>query len=122
LIGVHVSWRSKARRSITLSSNKAEYVAISEAVKKIKLMYFLLQDIGFDVELPIVVKTGKINLILNKIKLSIINCDLINKFAKIKSCEPSVEFMFKIYCSIISGKISGKMYKRYSIFDLKSLA
>jgi hypothetical protein len=60
LMGVPVSWRSKAQRGVTLSSSKSEYVAISEAVKEIKFMYFLLQDIGFDVELPIVVKTDNI--------------------------------------------------------------
>ena len=60
LMGVPVSWRSKAQRGVTLSSSEAEYVAISEAVKEIKFMYFLLQEIGFDVELPIVVKTDNI--------------------------------------------------------------
>ena len=60
LMGVPVSWRSKAQRGVTLSSSEAEYVAISEAVKEIKFMYFLLQDIEFDVELPIVVKTNNI--------------------------------------------------------------
>jgi hypothetical protein len=60
LMGIPVSWRSKAQRGVTLSSSKAEFVAISEAVKVIKFMYFLLQDIGFDVELPIVVKTDNI--------------------------------------------------------------
>ena len=44
----------------TLSSTEAEYVAISEAVKEIKFMYYLLRDIGFDVELPIIVRTDNI--------------------------------------------------------------
>jgi hypothetical protein len=60
LMGIPVSWRSKAQRGVTLSSSEAEYVAISEAVKEFKFMYSLLQDIGFDVELPIVVKTDNI--------------------------------------------------------------
>jgi hypothetical protein len=60
LMGVPVSWRSKAKRGVTLSSSEAEYVAISEALKEIKFMYFLFQDIGLDVELPIVVKTNNI--------------------------------------------------------------
>jgi hypothetical protein len=60
LMGVPASWRSKAQIGVTLSCNEAEYVAISEAVKEIKFMYFLLQDIGFDVELPTVVKTDNI--------------------------------------------------------------
>jgi hypothetical protein len=60
LMGIPVSWRSKAQRGVTLSSSKAEYVAISEAVKEIKFMYYLLKDIGFDIELPIVVRTDNI--------------------------------------------------------------
>ena len=60
LMGLPVSWRFKEQRCVTLSSIEAEYVAISEAVKEIKLIYYLIQDIGFDVELPIVVKTYNI--------------------------------------------------------------
>ena len=60
LQNVPVCWRSKAQRGVTLSSSKAEYVAMSEAVKEIKFLYFLLRDIGIEVELPIVVKTDNI--------------------------------------------------------------
>jgi hypothetical protein len=42
LQNVSVCWRSKAQRGVTLSSSEAEYVAISEAVKEIKFVYFLL--------------------------------------------------------------------------------
>jgi len=60
LQGAPVCWRSKAQKGVTLSSSEAEYVAISDAVKEIKFLYFLLQNIGIDVELPIVVKTDNI--------------------------------------------------------------
>jgi hypothetical protein len=53
--------RSKTQRGVTLLSNEAEYVAISEAVKEFKFMYFILSDIGIDVELPIVAKTDNIS-------------------------------------------------------------
>jgi hypothetical protein len=43
-----------------LSSSKALYTKISEAVKEIKPIYYVLQDIGFDEELLIVVKTDNI--------------------------------------------------------------
>jgi hypothetical protein len=39
LMNVPVCWRSKAQ-GVTLSSSKAEYVAISEAVKEIKFIYY----------------------------------------------------------------------------------
>jgi hypothetical protein len=38
-------------------------VATSEAVKEIKFVYFLLQDIGIAVDLPIVVKTDNIGVL-----------------------------------------------------------
>jgi hypothetical protein len=60
LMNVPVCWRSKAQRGVTLSSSEAEYVAISEAVKEIKFIYYLLQGIGIDIELPIIVKTDNI--------------------------------------------------------------
>ena len=60
LQNVPVCWRSKAQRGVTLSSSEAEYVAISEAVKEIKFLYFLLRDLGIQVDLPIVVKTDNI--------------------------------------------------------------
>ena len=50
----------KAHRGDTLSSSKAECVAISDAVKEIKFMYYLLQAIRYDVELLAVVKTDNI--------------------------------------------------------------
>jgi hypothetical protein len=41
---------------VTLSSSKAEYVTISEAVKELKFIYYLLREIGIEVNLPITVK------------------------------------------------------------------
>ena len=60
LQNVPVCWRSKAQRGVTLSSSEAEYVAMSEAVKEIRFIYFILKDIGIEVELPIVVKTDNV--------------------------------------------------------------
>jgi hypothetical protein len=60
LMNVPVCWRSKAQRGVTLLSSEAKYVAISEAVKEIKFIYYLLQGIGIEIELPIIVKTDNI--------------------------------------------------------------
>jgi hypothetical protein len=56
-------WRSKVQQGVTLSSSEAEYVAISEAVKEIKLFYFLLNDIHVEVKLPIIMKTDNVGAI-----------------------------------------------------------
>jgi hypothetical protein len=61
---VTVCWRSKAQRGVTLFSSKAEYVAMSEAVKEIRFINFILKGIGIEVELPIVVKTDNIGALI----------------------------------------------------------
>jgi hypothetical protein len=60
-MNVPVCWRSKAQRRVALSSSKAKYVAISEAVKEIKFIYYLLREIGIEVNLPITVKTDNVD-------------------------------------------------------------
>jgi hypothetical protein len=60
LMNVPVCWRSKVQRGVTLSSSKAEYVAISEALKEIKFIYYLLREIGIEVNLPITVKMDNV--------------------------------------------------------------
>jgi hypothetical protein len=56
LLNVPIFWRSKSQKGVTLSSTEAEYIAISEAVKELKFIYYLLCDIDVKVNLPIVVK------------------------------------------------------------------
>jgi hypothetical protein len=60
LMNVPVCWQSKSQKGVTLSSTEAEYVAMSEAVKEVKFIYYLLRDIGIDVNSPIIVKTDNI--------------------------------------------------------------
>jgi hypothetical protein len=55
LMGAPILWRSKAQRSVTLSSSEAEYVAMSEAAKEVIFVTFLLQDIGIKVKMPVIV-------------------------------------------------------------------
>jgi hypothetical protein len=46
---------------MTLSSSEAEYVAISEPVKEINFIHYLLREIGIEVNLPITVKTDSVS-------------------------------------------------------------
>jgi hypothetical protein len=48
---------------VTLLSTEAEYVAISEAVKKLEFIYYLLSDLHIKVNLIIVAKTDNIGAI-----------------------------------------------------------
>jgi hypothetical protein len=56
LQNVSVCWCSKAQRGVTLFSSEAEYVARCETVKEIRFIDFILNDIGIEIELPVVVK------------------------------------------------------------------
>jgi hypothetical protein len=63
LMHVPICWQSKAQRGVTLLCSEAEYVAVSESVKEIKFIYYLLKHVGIDVDLPIIVKTDNIDAI-----------------------------------------------------------
>ena len=63
LQGVPICWRSKSRKSVTLSSSEAEYIALSEAAKEIKFVYQILDSIGIKVALPIIVRVDNIGAI-----------------------------------------------------------
>ena len=61
--GVPVCWRSKAQRSVTLSSTEAEYVAISEAVKELLFVIQVLEMMMIKVTFPIIVCVDNIGAI-----------------------------------------------------------
>jgi hypothetical protein len=63
LHGTPICWRSKGQKGVTLSISKAEYVAMSEAFKEIRFIYFLLKGMGVDVKLPIVVRCDNVGAI-----------------------------------------------------------
>jgi Reverse transcriptase (RNA-dependent DNA polymerase) len=63
LLGVPICWRSKGQKGVTLSSSEAEYVLISEAVKEIRFIYYLMDSIWMNVKLPIVVRCDNVGAI-----------------------------------------------------------
>ena len=63
LLGVPISWKSKAQRSVALSSSEAEIVALSEAAKEIKFIAQLLITMGVKVKLPIICRVDNIGAI-----------------------------------------------------------
>ena len=50
---VPVVWKSKSMKSVVLSTTEAEYVAVSEVVKEIKVLYQMLRSMEIRVPLPI---------------------------------------------------------------------
>jgi hypothetical protein len=63
LLNVPICWHSKSQKGVTSLSTEAKYVAISEAVKELKFIYYLLSDLHIKVNLPIVVKMDNIGAI-----------------------------------------------------------
>jgi hypothetical protein len=63
LLGVPILWKSKAQKSVTLSSAEAEFVALSEAAKEIKFVVMILESMGIIVELPIIVRVDNVGAI-----------------------------------------------------------
>ena len=61
--GFPVAWKSKSMKSVVLSTTEAEYVAVSEVVKEIKLLYQMLRSIEIKVTLPIKVHVDNVGAI-----------------------------------------------------------
>jgi len=55
LCGVPIAWRSKAQRSVSLSSSEAEFVSLSEAAKEVKFIAQVIESMGIKVQKPITV-------------------------------------------------------------------
>ncbi|CAJ1934699.1 unnamed protein product, partial [Cylindrotheca closterium] len=56
LCGVPICWRSKAQRTVTLSSAEAEWIALSEVAKEVLFIAQILETMGVKVEYPIVIR------------------------------------------------------------------
>ena len=61
--GAPVAWKSKAQRSVTLSSTEAEYMALSEMVTEIVFMKQVLEFLGIKIEFPIKVRVDNVKAI-----------------------------------------------------------
>jgi hypothetical protein len=71
--GVPISWRSKAQKSVSLSSTEAEWYACSEAVKEIMFAAQLLESLKIKVKYPLKVRVDNIGAIYMTEKESVSN-------------------------------------------------
>jgi hypothetical protein len=63
LLGVPICWGSKGQKDVILSRSEAIYAEISEALKEIRFVYYLLVSLGISFELPIIVRVDTIGAI-----------------------------------------------------------
>ena len=61
---IPVAGKSKSMKSVVLSASEAEYVAVSEVVKEIKVLYKMLRSMEIKVPLPIKVQVDNVGAIL----------------------------------------------------------
>ena len=61
--GIPIAWRSKAMKTVVLSTTEGEYMALSEVVKELKFIIQLLQTMNIEVELPITVYVDNVGAI-----------------------------------------------------------
>ena len=61
--GVPICWRSKAQKTITLSSAEAEWIALSEATKEIMFVLQLFESMKIKVKLPVTVRVDNMGAI-----------------------------------------------------------
>ena len=61
--GIPIFWQSKGMKSVVLSTTEAEYMALSEVVKKLKFIVQLLQTMNMEVGLPITVHVDNVGAI-----------------------------------------------------------
>ena len=58
--GISVAWKSKNMKSVVLPTTEAEYIAVSEVVKEIKVLYQMLRSMEIKVPLPIKVQLDNV--------------------------------------------------------------
>jgi hypothetical protein len=61
--GAPIAWKSKASKSVTLSSTEAEYVALSEITKEIMFVKQVLETMNIKIKLPITVRVDNVGAI-----------------------------------------------------------
>jgi hypothetical protein len=49
-----ILWKSQLQKPLALSSSEAEYYGMSEAAKDVKCVAMILEAIGIEIELPII--------------------------------------------------------------------
>ena len=63
MCNVPVAWRSKAQKSVTLSSSEAEFVSLSEAAKEVKFIVQDVESMEIKVKKPVTVRVDNIGAI-----------------------------------------------------------
>jgi hypothetical protein len=61
--GAPIAWKSKSGKSVTLSSAKAEYFALSEVAKEVIFVKQVVDLMGYKISFPIMIKVDSVGAI-----------------------------------------------------------
>ena len=62
-LGAPIFWKSRLQKTVSLSSTEAEYYALSEAAKEVKFIIMVLQSIGIEPTLPVIMHVDNVGAI-----------------------------------------------------------
>jgi hypothetical protein len=62
-LGTPICWRSKGQKGVNFPINETEDVAITEAVKEVRFVYYLLVSLGISVKPPKIVRADNVGAI-----------------------------------------------------------
>ena len=120
--GVPICWKSKAQRCVTLSSCKAEWVALSESVKDIIFLVRLLESMKINVRLPVIVRVDNVGAIFLSENITTSNntkhVDIRSKFVK-EYCENGIVKILFVRSEnndsdIMTKNCPGPLHKKHS--------
>ena len=123
--GVPICWKSSSKKSVTLSSCEAEWVALSEAVKDIIFIINLCDSMQIKIQLPVTVRVDNIGAIFMTQNVTTISrtkhVDVRGKYVKeyaedgvikivfVRSEDNDSDIMTKNLASELYGKHSKKL-------------
>ena len=108
LLGVPIVWKSKAQKSVTLSSAEAEFVAMSEAVKEILFVVNLLESMGVKVKKPVIVKVDN--------QGAIFMAENVNTSQRTKHADTRAKFVTQFVGSVIKIVFVSTVDNRADVF------
>jgi hypothetical protein len=97
---------------VTLSSTEPKYIVISEDVKELKFIYYLLCDLHIKVNIPIVVKTDNIGAIYKSEMLQL--AFVLGTWMQVTTLSKNSSKMVLLRSSIFTKIVNQELFVKYT--------
>ena len=122
IMGVPVVWRSKAQKTVTLSSSEAEWIALSEAVKEVRFALNLLESMKIKVQLPVLIRVDNTGAIFMGQNVTTTNqtkhVDIRSKFVREYVEDGVIKILFvkseNNHSDIMTKNVTGDLHEKHS--------